>query len=337
MQKPDGAFQYTYDPLRDNGPGSAYNIVRHAGVAFCLFELYATTGDQRYLEAANHAVTYLKTRFRPVEGRAAEAAYVLDNDGKAKLGANGLALVALARQARVDPASADLASARQLAGLILALQNPDGSFESYYYPIRGDEPKGSVSLYYPGEALLGLIGLYELTGEARLLEAAQQGAAAVIRSQRARKSPPPDAWLMQALEALDRQSPQPDFVAHALAIAESMLAGQQGAAAPPGFAGGFGSTLPSSTAASARTEGTLAAYRLARDQGDPRAPALLTGLRAAVQFHLNHQLDADNSFYLPNPARAQGAVRESPASLRVRMDYVQHHLASLLGLAALEP
>jgi len=35
------------------------------------------------------------------------------------------------------------------------MQHPDGSFESYLR-LRGDERVGGVSLYYPGEAMLGL-------------------------------------------------------------------------------------------------------------------------------------------------------------------------------------
>ena len=95
-EKPDGSFHYSYNPLRDHASERVYNIVRHAGTAVALLDLYRATREARYLEAARRAVGYLKTRFRPA--RENNAVYVLDNDGKAKLGANGLALIALAGQ-----------------------------------------------------------------------------------------------------------------------------------------------------------------------------------------------------------------------------------------------
>ncbi len=143
MQEPDGSFHYYYDAAHDRFESRTYNIVRHAGAALSLLELYTATREARYLESARRAMYFLKTRFRG--GRGHNTIYVLDYDGKAKLGANGLALVALAKQIHLDPKFADRKSAAGLANLILAMQRGDGSFETHL-SIRQTGPSGTASL-----------------------------------------------------------------------------------------------------------------------------------------------------------------------------------------------
>ncbi|HJQ70822.1 MAG TPA: hypothetical protein VKA70_17740 [Blastocatellia bacterium] len=335
MQLEDGSFHYYYDPVEDRTSRRVYNIVRHAGTVYSLFELYVATRQSTYLEAARRGALYLKTRFRPA--REEGAVYVIDNDGKAKLGAVGLALLALARQVEIDPGSADRESANKLAKMILIMQRADGSFISYY-PVRGGEPAGSVSLYYPGEAILGLMHLFRTNGDRRLLDAARRAADHLVESQRKLNRLPSDAWLMQALEALHsagrkQKIDSQKYADHALRLAERMIADQYTATVPAGYAGGFGPGPPRATPAAARAEGLLAAYRIARSIDDPRAARIATSLRAAARFQLSQQFTADNGHGLRNPARALGGFRASPASKRIRIDYVQHNISSLIGMA----
>ena len=330
MQLQDGSFHYSYDPLRDHTSQRTYNIVRHAGTVYSLFELYAATREARYLDAARRGVSYLRTRFHPA--RKKNAFYVLDNDGKAKLGAMGLALLAHARQIELDPASADRASAGKLANMILVMQRRDGSFESYY-PIRGDEPRGSVSLYYPGEAILGLMHLFKSNGDKRLLDAARRGADYLIKSQRGMSPLPPDAWLIQALETLYNTGREQKYAEHALKLAEAMMAEQYTASDHAGYAGAFRPGVPRSTPAASRSEGLLAAYRIARSIDDPRASRIAASLKAAARFQLTQQFKTGTDHGLPNPERARGGFRESITSARIRIDFVQHNISSLLGVA----
>jgi Beta-L-arabinofuranosidase, GH127 len=328
-QKSDGSFHYDYDPFAESVSEGDYNILRHAGATIALFQLYEATREARYAEAARRAVVYLQSRFR--WAREADALYVLDDDGKAKLGANGLALIALALQMRLNPKSADRASARRLANLIMRMQERDGSFASYY-DMRG-EPEDRASLYYPGEALLGLIELYKLTGDQRLIEAARRGADYLIDTQKRLPSLPPDAWLMQALEALYAIKRDPSYAAHAIRIAEAMIKEQYTAADAPLYAGGYRSGVPRATPAASRAEGILAALRLARLTNDASAARLAEALKLSARFQLAQQFDADNSFYLASPERAVGGFRESLTSARIRIDYMQHNISALLGIA----
>ena len=331
-QKPDGSFYYSYNPLEDRASERAYNILRHAGTAISLFDLYAATGDSRYVNSARRALGYLKTRYRPA--RENNSVYVIDNDDKAKLGANGLALVALTKQMELDPKSSDRESAAQLANLILLMQRKDGSFESYYQ-VRGDEPRESVSLYYPGEAILGLVRLFKHNGDKRLLDAARRGAAYLIESQSHLRQLPPDAWLIQALEALHSIEREPRYGVHAMALAEAMINDQYEESDREGLVGGFRPGLPRSTPAASRAEGMLSAYRVARMTNDTRASRIASALKLSARFQLSQQFDRDNSFFLPDAERAAGGFREGLASMRVRIDFVQHNISSLLGIAAM--
>ncbi len=330
MQKNDGSFHYSYNALHDRFENATYNILRHAGTAYSLFELYNATRDTRYLEAANRAVAFLKTRFRPLQNK--NALYVLDFDGKAKLGANGLALLALTEQLQLSPRQASRDDARRLAAMILHLQNPDGSFHSYH-AVRGDEPEGSVSLYYPGEAILGLVRLYQLDGNKQWLEAAERGATFLLASQRKMRRLPPDAWLIQALEALYNLSKNRRYFDHAMTLAENIVSEQYTAEDGEDYAGAFAPGEPRVTPVASRSEGIIAAYRMAAPVKDWRENKFALSLRAAARFQLSQQFIERNHHRLPNPQRALGGFRESLTSFVVRIDYVQHNISSLLAIA----
>jgi hypothetical protein len=329
MQQADGSFLYYYDPVKDTAIESRYNILRHAGAAYALFQLYEATRDPRYLDAARKAMVFLRTRFRPLP--AAKAVFVLDFDGKAKLGANGLALVAMAKQLELDPGSANLEEARQLANMIITLQRKDGSFQSYYITPAGES--AGDSLYYPGEAILGLASLYRITNDRRLLEAARAAADYLVVSQDKLRELPPDAWLLEALEVLNKIGRNEGYINHAIAIAETMVSNQYTKDDPPGYAGAFRPGIPRSTPAASRAEGILAAYRMAREAGDPRAVDLGRALKASARFQLQQQFPLAGPSNFPNPQRAAGGSRESLDDDSIRIDFVQHNVSSLLGMA----
>lgn len=328
MQKTDGSFHYLYDAETDRFESRRYNVVRHAGTTLSLLDLYQATRDSKYLLSARHAIDFLKTRVRAASAR---ASYVLDFDGKAKLGAAGLALAAIAKQMQLDRKT-DRELAARLANQIVAMQRKDGSFVMRHRLLESEEP-AAESLYYPGEALLGLIRLYDLNHDRRILKAVQHGAAYLIDSQLRMSRLPPDAWLPQALEELYKTAPERRYVDHAIKLAEVMIEDQYDENDGSEYAGGFGPGPPRSTPAASRAEGLVSAYRLAKKAGDPRASKIAEALRASAKFQLAQQFTAANSGSLKNPRRALGGFRESLESSKIRIDFVQHNISSLLGIA----
>jgi hypothetical protein len=264
----------------------------------------------------------------------AGALYVIDDDHKAKLGAGGLALLAVTREMELDH-KFDSSEANALANGILAMQRADGSFETDIEQ-NGDESGSPPSLYYPGEAMLGLIRLYRLNRDSRLLDAVKRGADNLVTAQRRQRDLPPDAWLVQALESIYEITKDARYAEHAIDLAASMTASLYPADGPEGYAGAVAPGIPRVTPTASRAEGMLAGYRVARATGDPRAARLLAAVHRAAAFQLAQQFNLDNSFFLPNPARAAGGFHESLDSTRIRIDYVQHNISSLLELAQLE-
>lgn len=328
MQKPDGSFHYIYNPVRGVFSERQYNILRHTGSAICLLDLYDATRDQRYLGSAASAIKFLVTRVRPFEKN---AAYVLDFDGKAKLGATGLALIAICKQSEAAARPADLELARRLARFIVSQQRADGGFESYW-KVRGDEPSGSVSLFYPGEAMLGLLTLHRMTKEPGLLDAARRGADFLIKTQRTRGLPP-DAWFIQALERLYQITPNSAYSGHAIDLAAAMIANQIGEFEEGEQDSEADLTDTRAAMVASRAEGMVAAYLLARKTGDKRADMIATHLRVSVRFQLSQQYTMANTQGAKNPAMALGGFRQGPAYGRIRIDYVQHNISALLGVA----
>jgi hypothetical protein len=91
---------------------------------------------------------------------------------------------------------------------------------------------------------------------------------------------------------------------------------------------------PRGTPTACRSEGLAAALDLALRRGDPAlAEAIFEGLLLGVRFQLQLQLGPDSALYLPDPARCQGGFRRSLVDHEIRIDYVQHNLSSLLGVA----
>lgn len=321
MQKPDGTFHYLYKPAQ-NISARSYNNLRHAGTAYSLYQLYGVTQDVRYLDAANSAVNFLRTEFVTLEP---DVLYLTDQ-GKGKLGGTGLALVALTYRIPHGDA-ADLADAQALANHILSQQNSDGSYESYL-KIKGNEPRGSVSLYYPGEAILGLMKLYAIDHDERWLASAQRGAAWLIASQRAMESLPPDAWLIQALEALYAVDSQVVYLEHALALSQSIAAQQYSLDKKnqPVFA-------LNTVQVAARAEGLISGWRMARVANHPAANEIGETLRQSAHFVLQHQYTGHE--HLPDPARAAGGfpVLRRNGEPAIRIDYVQHAISFLVMFA----
>jgi len=335
-----GRFAYLVDT--DSGRiSSSYNIVRHAGAvyAFAMFNRFHPDSDA--VGAMLRASDFMRRNYALRDGRSDSVAVwsrPAPENKEAELGAAGLALVALTevQRARTNSVPAD-----QLQGIgefILFLQRPDGSFYSKY---RADT--GPVldwrSLYYPGEAILGLVSLYELDHSPKWLNAAAKGLAYLVESRKGAKDPPPDHWALIATAKFlpyYKQSSCPvsrsDIVEHAVRICNHFL-NEQITKSPDGrLIGGFdpeGRTTPTAT----RLEGLFAALEF--------LPADVTALRARIKAAVDRGVDfllraeitsGPYAGGMPESALKATSVvfRATPEASKVRIDYVQHALCAWL-------
>ncbi|MCU0682420.1 MAG: hypothetical protein MUF34_09220 [Polyangiaceae bacterium] len=334
----DGRYCYTYDAGTD-ACDNDYNLLRHAGTTYSLFQLYRELRDPSFLAAAERATGWLRRQVRPVEGDPTRA-FLLEGD-KAKLGAVGLSLLALVERERAVHDGVDRALLAQLADFVRSQQRDDGYFTSYFnWGPDANVPRDN-SIYYPGEALLGLVRLYGIDPQARYLASAVRGAEFLVKRRwrwgGIELYVPPDAWLTQALAELDAIAPADwvrDYTYEIVQTTElTMLRQDEGA--PVDLAGGpaAGPVLPNVTPAGSRNEGLTAAYRMAVRTGDRAKAESIRALSIdSARFQIGQQFRPANSYFLPNPERARGGFRSTPHRLDVRIDYVQHNATGLLGL-----
>lgn len=321
----DGRFRYRYRPESDEIPGG-YNILRHAGTIYSLLELHQASGDPTPLAVARRALAHLRASIQPWgRGRGRPRLAVVE-DGVQKLGGDGLGLLALAHHAALTGRRGDLERMRGLARGILAVQRRDGTF----WPHKRSYPRGRAenfrSAFYPGEACLGLVRLYEVDPDPRWLEGARRGVRGVLRRSRKQGDPtqaPLDHWLLYAMERLSRH------VAPGSPESEELREGARFLLALDRH------PFPWSPCPTGN-EGLAAAARLLARLGDERGAArcvseLLVGVRAM----LRRQIGAEEARSLPRPDRSLGGFLSGRRVPEVRIDDVQHNLSGILALRAL--
>lgn len=330
-------YDYGWD-ARAGQPTKGYNLLRHAGTTYSVFQLYNHTGRERHYEAAAGALLYLEERRRFAAGDRGRCFEVRGN--KVKLGGAGLSLLALVEQAKARPEEADWEWIHCLAEHIVHETGEDGDMASFYTDDGIYTWSDHRSIYYPGEALLGLVRLYEIDPDPRWQETAVRAADFLVHDRWValgiRVQIPPDAWLIQALEVLHRQVPDDAYAEYAFAIGEELTRYQvvhdgvpldlHGGRLQPGF--------PQVISTGSRGEGMAAAAKLER-RLRPGETFYLKRLEANSSYALRNQYTPPILFGLSRPEKALGGFRNSPVEAEVRIDGVQHNLSGLLGLLEL--
>jgi hypothetical protein len=336
-----GRYVYVYHPVEDRDDTS-YGWLRHAGTTYALFEAYEEFGTPSYLEKGELALRYLASHM--AQDPASQGKYVVDTDDEEqqKVGGAGLALLAFAKHAAVvgthggSNAPEDLDTMRALARFILKQQYDDGHFRCNADIERETGKRLKRELwYYPGEAVLALVRLYAVDPQRSYLDAARKGADWIVRVRDAYVSEDNqdhDHWMSYAFNDLYRVTHNEAYLKHAYKIARAILWKQRGEsnAPSPDFVGTFydGQTTPAST----RVEAYDADIVLSRFAGKPE-PWLVGPAKQAARSMLGQQFDPDDDYWLKNPAKAGGGVRESLFVHDVRIDYVQHAMSAWLHLA----
>lgn len=322
-QLPTGRYHYVYDALADEFDDARYNLPRHCGTTYALFQLHLARPDPKLLDAGRRGLGYLEARLGP--GSSPGSRFLRDEAGRGTLGSSALALVAWSERLRAGKASpSELATAGALAAWLVERQRPDGSFQVAIGPGTDPEAPDEES-YYPGEALFALLRLYGVTKDERWLRAARHGAFYRMGRQK-RKAPAYDAWFIHALGELNSLEPSERLVEHGALVARRMVETLRTDAS--------GRYAPVSLGAlCSRVEGVVSAARMARASGRGVPADLEAFLRSAAADILHAQYTPDNAYYLPNPDRARGAFMGTTSSHKARVDVIHHCLSAYLGLS----
>lgn len=353
----EGKMVYRRHALTAEADAGRYNLLRHAGTLLALAEYHQEhPPDAVQQDRIGRSLSFLKhCCMRPSLPAADDLALWSDPElvgGRrsypvAKLGGAGLALAAMAQWRHVRPDHVPLQDMQALARFILSMQAEDGRFQSLHALHSGQHDPQWESLYYPGEAALGLILLFEHDGDWRWLEAAVDALRALARQRETQADPPPDHWALLATGRLWQQEPQaleaalpagfswqpapgktalaPLLMGHALSVARFMLREQSSVQGPDCTKGSFtadGRTTPTAT----RLEGLLGLLPVL--QGRQEQEAIARSVRDGMGFLLRAQrLDPPSmgSFSRTSPA----CPSDDRRAHEVRVDYVQHAMAAL--------
>ena len=346
-----GQFRYRVNMNPRVSVGKRYNVLRHAGTIYALSMSYDHNPSPATKEAILRASKFLVDC---CVGTLPEREDLLGiwsipqltysrHPAQVKLGGVGLGLVALTSAERLRPGSIQPEVFTRLGEFVVFMQKQDGSFYSKYVPTFGGRQDMWTSLYYPGEAALGLVMLYELDGSARWLTTAAKALAYLAKSRKGASTVPADHWALLATAKLLSTTDFPSeivsretLIAHAVQICESMLSEQLLHSWEPRYIGGFtpdGRTTPTAT----RLEGLLAALTfLPRDQIELRG-RITHSTSSAIRFLRRAQIESG-----PFTGGIPRAVRHLPdygfsdvAKFNqrvgeIRIDYVQHALSAMI-------
>jgi hypothetical protein len=335
-----GRFVYLLDP-KSGRQSPSYNVVRHAGAMYALAMLNRSRPDRKAAEAMVRAAAFMRVSYIGPDARSRTLVVwsrPLPTRSDADLGATGLGLVALTGLDQAEPNTVPLADLEELGRFIVFLQKSDGSFVSKYRPDSGPVTDWD-SLYYPGEAALGLISLYELDHRGEWLVAAGRALSYLARSRAGDRDIPADHWALIATARFLPYCRQSDcaatrlaLVEHAARICDRFLREQVVNTTDAMLGGGFdaaGRTTPSAI----RLEGLLAALEFLPNDAIGRRAKIEAAVKRGVAFLMRAQLTS-GPYAGGMPAAVSGVgsimLRADPRTSDIRIDYVQHALCAWL-------
>ena len=356
----DGRFVYAVSAhsAEVSRNGGRYNMLRHAGAIYSLAMYADWAKDETIAETLLRSSRFMtESSMRPLADRNDILALWsfpeisgYQHPVKAKLGGAGLALIALCRAQKIDSNLTSISILRKLGEFILYMQKSDGSFHSLYLPMKGGRNSEFTSLYYPGEAALGLCMLYEIDPQEKWLMSAAKALAYLARQRRKLKLNEvlPDHW---ALIATGKVLKLHNYLGcapiskerlqkHAVQICRKMLSEQIKTAENPKFVGGFvpdGRTTPTAI----RLEGLLEALTYLPDDKPVLKKKIVKAVHHGMRFLVQGLIHEGK--YCGGVTRALSPLND-PSFIalvgdlaqfnrridEIRIDYVQHAMSAII-------
>ncbi len=347
----NGKFDYEYFPNKDKGsPG--YNIVRHAGSVYGLFEMYhlalqekELAADQgKYIDAAARAIGYIYDATEVPAKDETGKRRCLISQRTCDSGSAALTLLTFLSRPPRDELPAKYRDViyrdgddELIEGLGLTLldmiDDQGRVFARYSQAMTMDSVK-KEPLYYPGETMLALLVFYEKTGDERWLAGAKAIGDRQSQFYKGKRFTWPDHWIMQALYPLWKATKDDFYAQTAYSMATHSVSEQYPTVwSPfPDYHGAWRRTkdLPRTTRAGSRMEAIRGVVHLAWEAGED-ATVWEDSLIAAADHLIEKQYRPDNVWYLPNPAKVQGAYPMGIVDNHIRIDNNQHALVGMLG------
>ncbi len=223
------------------------------------------------------------------------------------------------------------------------MQKRNGNFFSKYIPSENGRDDLWQSLYYPGEAALGMIMLYEIDPSPQWLEVSVKALTYLAQKRKGQISVPPDHWALLATDKLlsvcsaDELSESRELlIDHAIQICKQILGEQLKHPFNTILDGSFtpdGKTTPTAT----RLEGLLAALNFLPEEERILRNQIESSIHHGIAFLLRAQINSgEYAGAIPRAIRLISAGEPgfdrnfNERATEVRIDYVQHALNAWL-------
>ena len=320
-----------------------YNILRHAGTMYALTQAWQQKPDENIKATLSRSVRFLIANcIAPIPDyekmlgiwSLSEITYS-DNPPQIKLGGAGLGLAALVSTEKILPGTISLDDLRKIGRFVLFMQNQDGSFITKYVPSKGGKDPLHVSQYYPGEAALGLLMLYQMDRSQQWLDAASKALAYIITTRRMTTS---DQWSLIACARLlslkkypENILPRHKIIAYAQQVSMAILEEQILYSDQQQLIGCFnkeGRTTPTAT----RVEALFATLDILGHEDIMLKNLILSSIHSAVGFLLDAQVtEGKYAGGIPRTTGLSAVDRIfDQRAQEIRIDYVQHMLSALI-------
>ena len=344
-----GKFAYLFQLEPEVEVGSQYNVLRHAGAVYSLAQYCQRTPDHEVHQAMLRGAEFLRRKcMAPVADNPNLLAVWSepeltgrDQPREAKLGGAGLALVALISVERAEPGFVSVNELRGLGRFLVFMQKSDGSFYSKFFPGRGRSDVWQ-SMYYPGEAALGLLMLYEMDPAPQWLHTARKALVNLSRKGELQHPILPDQWFLlsgQRWFAMHHDPPDPEsgeaILGHTRQLCREMLAEQRVHLGDSRLHGCYtpeARSCPSAT----RLEGLLAALTYLTGEEDALRQEIRKSVQIGMEFLLRCQIVEGPhagalTRFLPGATPVNVTESEKKRANEVRIDYIQHALSAMIA------
>ena len=322
----DGTFVYEIN-AKTGATSNSYNILRHAGSLYVLYQWCAYYYDRDMLSLLEPAAGYLKRQTCTLKSQANIQCVV--EGGTAKLGGTALTLLALTEKYKITPSADDLVTMKNLAGFIIWMQDAKGKFRSkLFFP--SEDFSYFESTYYPGEAILALIHFYEIEPDPIWLKHAKLGidylTAHPVRNKNGTHGH--NHWFATALSAYPNIFEDDHIYAELFLITNATIERMH-----ENKITGNGEFSYSSAEMATRGETILAALSVtSKLKSIEETKRLKNELTDLIIYCLRFQIKKDISW---NGLNIIGGIRRGKRKNKIRIDFVQHVVQVLLGLSTL--
>ncbi len=306
----DDFLHYTYYPFEDRYSEESHGM-QEMGALWSIAKLSNYLEDPRFELLAQKGFSYFEKYFEYSKDR--DFIYVNITPQKIKLEYSAFAILSLIE---IDyPNKDELLD--KLAQGILNLQQANGSLRTFFYSVRSTGKD-----YYPGEALLALMSLYEYTGNQEYLNAVKKAFPYYVDYFDKNPNTAFIPWQTRAYYKLFKATGDPEVRSFIFKMNDFILRQYKPKAKCSNFE-------LNGIVTAVHAEGVNMAYDLARSAQDKvRATCYKNFSKEVADYVLSLQLTEGNNFI----KRGIGGFLRDPASDFQRVDLNQHAVLALLDM-----